>query len=35
MPPIAPPASMALTDWVLPPPPGVFGLQVTMDGSQL
>jgi len=35
MPPTAAPASVALTDWVLPPPPEVFGLQVTTDGSQL
>jgi hypothetical protein len=35
MPPIAAPASMALTDWVVPSPPGAFGLQVTTDGSQL
>ncbi len=35
MPPTAAPASVALTDWAPPPPPGPFGLQVTTDGSQL
>ena len=41
MPPTAPPASVALTESVLPlappppVPPGAFGLQVTTDGSQL